>query len=66
MIRETARTRALRRAQHDTYAPFIVRPAVRGGRPPRDLFEWLEPHVQIWGIVAIVFVVASIFRWALH
>lgn len=29
MVRETEITRAIRRAQHDTYAPFTVRPAVR-------------------------------------
>lgn len=34
MLQESERTRAIRRAQHDGYAPFTVRAAVRSDRDP--------------------------------
>lgn len=54
-MRETARTRALRRAMHDTYAPWPVRSALRSYPPQRDLFERIgTPLAIIVGLLVLV------------
>lgn len=63
-MRETEVTRAIRRAQHDTYAPFVVRPALRGDVRRRDLFERCEGSVNLAGALAILAFVALFLRWA--
>jgi len=60
MRQETTRTRAIRRAQHDGYAPFIVRPAVR-----RDAFRRLNIPVTAVFWFAVAVLVGEIVRWAL-
>lgn len=63
MLRESEYTRAIRRAQHDGYAPFTVRPAVRGHR---DTFDRLEVGIA-WlfrvtiAVIAIRLLVAVVF-----
>lgn len=63
MLRETEYTRAIRRAQHDGYAPFTVRPAIRGARPMFDRLEvgiaWLF-RITV-AVLAVRVLVAVVF-----
>lgn len=67
MLRENEVTRAIRRAQHDTYAPFSVRPAVRGDveyRRRPDAFDRQEKFWNYAGAFAICVFVGEFLHWA--
>lgn len=60
MIQETARTRAIRRAMHDTYAPFVVRPAVRKSDPANFMGDHFNNAMTLVFWVAVLALVVDL------
>lgn len=63
MIHDNSRTRAQRRASHDLYAPFAVRPGLR--RESVDAFKRMEMYVNLAIAIGGLVFIAAVLRWAM-